>query len=139
VLIGQLEHQLDHSHPMQTLRAVRANCMDFECPAAVMRLKPPSNEGKMTFAGFMFGRTPSAALARMAVSNFQTDDPRAALEAEFTELLAGYLAEHRSLTARDCHCLANAMRLMCLGLYDQAFEQITQIRCPPADFVRAVK
>jgi hypothetical protein len=83
----------------------------------------------MTFAGFMFGRLPSA--AQMAVSDFRIDDPRSALEAEFTELLAGYLVEHRSLTAWDCHCLANAMRLMCLGLYGQAFEQITQIRCPP--------
>src|SRR5260370_22994118 len=103
MLIGQWEHQLDHSHPMQTLRAVRANCMDFECPAAVMRLKPPSNEGKMTFAGFMFGRTPSAALARMAVFDFQTDDPRAPPEEACTHLLAGCLGETRSPSPPACH------------------------------------
>jgi hypothetical protein len=81
----------------------------------------------MTFAGFMFGRVPGAG---MAVSDFRADDPRAALEAEFTGLLADCLAQHRSPSAWECQCLANATRLMCLGLYGQAFEQITQIRRP---------
>ena len=61
----------------------------------------------------------------------RADDSRAAMETEFTELVAGYLAKHRSLTAWDCHCLANAMRFMCLGLYGQAFDQMKQIRCAP--------
>lgn len=79
----------------------------------------------MTFGEFISGRTPGEAQAATIV------DPRAALEAEFTELLAGYLAEHRSLTPWDRHCLANATRLMCMGDYGRAFEQITQVRSPP--------
>lgn len=79
----------------------------------------------MTFGEFMSRHMPGEAQAGAVI------DPRAALEAEFTELLAGYLAEHQSLTPWDRHCLANATRLMCLGDYGRAFEQITQIRSPP--------
>ena len=79
----------------------------------------------MTFGEFMSGRAPGEPQAGAII------DPRAALEAEFAELLAGYLAEQQSLTAWDRHCLANATRLMCLGDYGRAFEQITQVRCPP--------
>jgi hypothetical protein len=71
-----------------------------------------------------------ATFTEMADSGFRIDGAGAALEAEFAELLAGHLARHYSLTAWDRHCLASAMRLMCLGLYDEAFGQMTQIRWP---------
>ena len=79
----------------------------------------------MTFGELMSQHVPGEAQPGAVI------DPRAAIEAEFTELLAGYLAEHQSLTAWDRHCLANATRLMCLGDYGRALEQITQVRRPP--------
>lgn len=58
-------------------------------------------------------------------------EAKAALEVELKSLLATYLAEHRSLSSWDCHCLGEAMAALRLGFYSQALERVVQILPPP--------
>lgn len=58
-------------------------------------------------------------------------EAKAALEAELKSLLATYLAEHRSLSSWDCHCLEAAIASLRLGFYSQALEHVMQILPPP--------
>ena len=58
-------------------------------------------------------------------------EARAALEAELRFLLANYPAEHRSLSAWDCHCLGAAIASLEVGSYSRALERVMQILPPP--------